>query len=196
MTINYSIQLLEYWQAASGQGRGSAADSATIKDRQGLPYLPGKTIKGLFKHAAMQLVSLGAADDKVVDDIFGRQAKSQNDSGSFTPGSSHWTNAHLARVERQDLVQARAARYLFDTVVSTAINSKGTAVTHSLRTAEVCIPLTLHGSIEIIHVHGPQMSDDTVKKLIGQAACMVRRLGAGRNRGLGRCKITVKEEGQ
>ena len=50
--IRYCIKFLDYWHLGSGDSAGSMYDSIVVKDKFGLPYVPGKTVKGkliLFK---------------------------------------------------------------------------------------------------------------------------------------------------
>ena len=47
--IKYKITFLSDWHAGSGLSSGADADEVVIKDDNNLPYLPGKTIKGLLK---------------------------------------------------------------------------------------------------------------------------------------------------
>ena len=52
MTINYELKFFDYWHVSSGLSGGAALDSYVVKDSAGLPYVPGKTIKGLVREAA------------------------------------------------------------------------------------------------------------------------------------------------
>jgi hypothetical protein len=70
-------------------------------------------------------------------------------------------------------------------VASTAIDPNGIAKEGSLRRIEVTIPLTLEA--EILNI-----PDEEFKNLLIEALSMVKRLGVNRNRGLGRCSLTVK----
>lgn len=48
-TINYSIQIYTYWHCGSGLAAGADVDLLPVKNKKGLPYVPGKTIKGLVR---------------------------------------------------------------------------------------------------------------------------------------------------
>ena len=50
-TIRYTIEFYSDWHCGSGLASGAEADAVVIKDRDGLPYVPGKTIKGLVREA-------------------------------------------------------------------------------------------------------------------------------------------------
>ena len=64
------------------------------------------------------------------------------------------------------------------------LSPNGIAKEGSLRRIEVTIPLTLEA--EILNV------PTELKELLIEALSMVKRLGVNRNRGLGRCSLTVK----
>ena len=50
--MKYKVTFLDYWHLGSGLSAGSKLDSTIIKDENGLPYVPGKTIKGLIREMA------------------------------------------------------------------------------------------------------------------------------------------------
>ena len=65
--IEYTITFLSDWHAGSGLSSGAEADAVVIKDSNNLPYLPGKTIKGLVKDA---LLDLGNNSEVIDGNIF------------------------------------------------------------------------------------------------------------------------------
>ena len=105
----------------------------------------------------------------------------------MTRGEAFFKDAELPKTEREELVRCNAARHLYRSVASTAIDNKGIAKKHSLRKMEVVVPCALEG--QIINV-----PNDT-KQEITDALRYIKRLGQNRNRGLGRCSIEVIEGG-
>lgn len=197
--IKYTITFLEYWQVSSGLGIGSAADSECLKDRYGLPYIPGKTLKGLWRDA---FIWSGANNDNIAH-YFGKDAEekgkdakiseTQNDpiitlqDKNSEPGRARWSNATLSSAlihELKDKNELKAQ--LYTSVTSTAINENGIAKAKSLRTAQVCLPIALLGEIVL-----PD-SEDNAADLFIKAAPWLRRLGMGRNRGFGRCIVKIE----
>lgn len=82
--------------------------------------------------------------------------------------------------------RADLKKFLYDSISATAIDSEtGVACEHSLRRMQVTVPCQLEGSI----LHVP---DDCVT-LIADGLKMIKRLGVGRNRGLGRCTLKIEE---
>ena len=98
-----------------------------------------------------------------------------------------FANAELSQTQQDAIVANNAAKYLYRTIASTAIEENGIAKEHSLRKMQVVVPCTLEG--EIIDV------PDTMKDLIYDGLYFIKRLGQNRNRGLGRCQITIEEGG-
>ena len=60
-TLHYSITFHGDWHCGSGMAAGAELDALVIKDGRGLPYIPGKTIKGLFREQAEMLIDCGCA---------------------------------------------------------------------------------------------------------------------------------------
>ena len=50
--IKYYLQFVSYWSCGSGLDAGVESDVLPIKDAEGLPFVPGKTIKGVLREAA------------------------------------------------------------------------------------------------------------------------------------------------
>ena len=60
--LNYTIKFRSFWHAGSGVATGMEKDSQVIRNADGLPFLPGRTLKGLLKDSAIILASLQADD--------------------------------------------------------------------------------------------------------------------------------------
>jgi hypothetical protein len=167
--MNYRVEFFDFWHLGSGVSAGAALDSLVVKDSDGLPYVPGKTIKGLLR----EMVEL--LDNEKVKEIFG-------DEGANS-ANSYFSNATLDEGTRAYLSsQPELIKNLFSKVTSTQIDENGLAIDGSLREIEVTIPLTLYGEI--------QSSED---ELILNAMGMIKQIGLNRNRGLGRCEIGAKK---
>lgn len=50
--ITFAIQFYSPWHCGSGLSAGADVDELVIKDKNGMPFVPGKTIKGLMREAA------------------------------------------------------------------------------------------------------------------------------------------------
>ena len=73
MDITYTIEFFSYWHCGSGLSAGADVDSLVIKDAKGMPFVPGKTIKGLIREAAETLTCLAPdkyPSQKIIDKSF------------------------------------------------------------------------------------------------------------------------------
>jgi CRISPR/Cas system CSM-associated protein Csm3 (group 7 of RAMP superfamily) len=181
--IDYTVKFLTDWHTGSGLTSGAEADAVVIKDRDGFPYIPGKTMKGLFADAFRDFQSLST--DKFTEESYNSLFGHMDENTKVTsPGSLFFSNVCLPKSERL-AIGVDHLDYLYRNIASTAIEAtSGVAKASSLRVMEVCIPITLEGYI--------QAANDTEEQLIAQLAKYVRNIGANRNRGLGRCSIKTE----
>lgn len=170
--IEYKITFHTYWHCGSGLAAGANVDALVVKDKDGMPFVPGKTIKGLVREA------VGVLNADTDEQIFGTEGKVRSES--------FFTNAVMDENEQKFIVSQNAAPYMYKTLASTAIDDDGIAKDNSLRSIQVTVPCTLTGKIHNI-------PDDKVE-LVSNALRYIKRLGQWRNRGLGRCTITIDED--
>ena len=182
MILKYKLTFLDYWHLSSGLSAGAKLDSSVVKDENEIPYVPGKTIKGLLREIAELLYK----DDTFTKECFG-------DKG-VDMGKCYFSNATLDDATKNEIVSNKLRDNLYDVIASTKIGEKnkenetfGIAVDDSLREIEVVIPITLQGKILDIP------SQDDYEKL-QKALKMIKRMGLNRNRGLGRCEFEIVEE--
>lgn len=182
MDLKYKITLHSVWHCGSGESKGADMDALVIKDNYGLPYIPGKTIKGLIKDGmvSVQEYQPELVQESDIKSIFGFEGENT--------GACFFTNAVFPEQIREFLSSDDGDSYkkqLYNKISSTAIDSvKGIAFDHSLRSIEVTIPVELEG--EIIAV------SEEWKEKIEIAMKMIKNLGVGRNKGLGRCTFEWK----
>lgn len=192
MDITYNVEFFTDWHCGSGLSAGAYVDALVVKDTDGLPFLPGKTVKGLLREAAEEIVALRSGDDNDIRESkmaavrqgFGHFDGNDDSGYGALRGTAHFTNAVLSAQERTAIVNAGLQPYLYRTVSSTAIGEDGIAVDKSLRRIEVTVPCVLEGKIL-------NLPDDTdFRELITDAMRYIKRLGQNRNRGLGRCSFS------
>ena len=179
MDLQYKIIFHTDWHCGSGLAAGADVDSLVIKDRSDLPYVPGKTIKGLVKEALEDLAAFKGAspsEKAELDLMLGTE-------GELT-GTLFFTNAELSEEERDLIVAHDASRHLYRVVSSTKIGEDGTAEEHSLRRMQVAVPCVLKGSILNVQEEKLPVLKDALR--------YIKRLGQNRNRGLGRCTFVVE----
>ena len=189
MTIKYKVEFLDYWHLSSGLSAGAKLDSAVIKDKDDLPYLSGKTLKGLVREMALDF------ECDFIETCFGtttdKKDKCYEEGKEEREGSCYFSNATLPTEVADEIREHKLQDRLYDVIASTKIGQKalkdeteGIAVTNSLREIEVVVPLTLEGFIDDV--------PSKYKKKMIQALKMIKRMGLNRNRGLGRCQISVE----
>jgi CRISPR/Cas system CMR subunit Cmr4 (Cas7 group RAMP superfamily) len=72
--ITYKILFHSEWHCGSGLSSGSDLDALVVKDAEGFPFIPGKTLKGLLKEAAFELIKLKNEDPEkssFITELFG-----------------------------------------------------------------------------------------------------------------------------
>ncbi len=196
------IDVVEPWHAGSGRGDGPGADALVIRDDAGLPYLPGKTLKGLLREALELTVDCGqAAGRSMVDDLFGSTGDAAALHGdrrfTTTEGGLFVGSAHLGRDEADRQRWAAWARgrhelveRLFTLISSTKIDADGVASDQTLRTVQYAVPVTLFAEVE----PKGKLPPDWMQH-VEAALPLVRSLGTRRNRGFGRCKLRFATQG-
>ena len=188
-TINYEVEFLDYWHLSSGLSAGAKLDSTVVKDKDGLPYLSGKTLKGLVREMALNF------ECELIDSCFGtttdKKDKCYKEDKQEKEGVCYFSNATVNEELKSEITKHNLQERLYDVIASTKIGQKenkdeveGVAVDNSLREIEVVVPLTLEGTISDVPL---QYKVNMIKALK-----MIKRMGLNRNRGLGSCNITVK----
>ena len=170
MTIKYKVEFLDYWHLSSGLSAGAKHDSLVVKDKDGIAFVPGKTLKGLTREMAELL-----DDEAFVKTCFGAEGVEM--------GSCYFSNATVKKEVHQQIVSNRLQDNLYDEIASTKIEN-GMAVDNSLREIEVVVPLTLYAELSDVPTEYKEQMINALK--------MIKRMGLNRNRGLGRCIITVE----
>ena len=170
MVLKYKIEFLDYWHLGSGLSAGAKLDSMVIKDSDGVAFVPGKTLKGLAREMAELL-----DDESFVKGCFGAEGVEM--------GACYFSNATVSQKVHEQIVSNQLQENLYDEIASTKIEN-GMAVDNSLREIEVVVPLALYGEVRDVP------SDEMPK--MKQASKMIKRMGLNRNRGLGRCTVSVE----
>lgn len=180
------IRMLSEWAISTGESSGMGADNTVLRSDDGIPYIPGSSLRGLLRDALHEI------EPEQVHAIFGRAGEDQQES---LPGRIMVSNAMLAPPTLKAYEQAGLSRreigdMLVLTRAQTAINAKtGAARDGSLRSSEFAAPglefeaTVSAGSAEHFRV-------------LQQASLLVRRLGHSRARGFGCCEAALIENGE
>jgi CRISPR/Cas system CSM-associated protein Csm3 (group 7 of RAMP superfamily) len=211
--MKYKVAFLDYWHLSSGLSAGAKLDSTVVRDENGLPYIPGKTIKGLIKEQSNNKqfleICFGEEGNKIgkchflnieieentrkfdfVTKCFGSSSDEKDEFyyEEKIVGECNFSNVEIEENTRKFIIQEKLQNQLFDEIASTKIDENGIAKSGSLREIEVVVPLSLYGEIKNI--------PDEYKQEMIKALKKVKRMGLNRNRGLGRCVVEIEGEGK
>ena len=195
MSMELELTIQDYWHAGSGVGRGASSDAEPVRTRMNLPYLPGRTLKGLLRDAVLD-ASLSALEEVRPGDsvrLFGAPLAASEEQkllGSYKvtdiQSSLHVTDAVVPGLE-DTLVEELGpdegrmlAGTLFRRISSTSMRD-GIALPHTLRTVTAAVPLTLRATV----VETSPIDFDW-KGIIRFSLPFLRALGSYRHRGFGR----------
>ena len=186
----YQIEFFSYWHTSSGLAGGPEAHLMVIKNVDDLPFIPGRTLKGMLRKAADQINKLNdqLVTKQFIEKVFGVGDDHRNgDSSQSNSGSCFFSNAEISQSLSDQIIKKKQQFLLFDTIASTAIDQNGIAKDNTLRQVEVTIPLSLYAKI----VSFPE-DPDNLRQI---KACMqwVKKMGYHRSRGLGRCEFTIHQ---
>jgi len=191
MSYQLKIDIQSYWHPGTGSGRGSDVDAVTHRDAQGLPLLPGKTLKGILRDAVSRWEQFTKTSNapSLAEQLFGAGA----DADEKWLGSVRVSDAVLADDVRYYLLEdKKLVTGLYRNIHATAIeHDTGTAVNKSLRGIEVIVPLTLYATLDEVPNAPHKVAN--WQKTIEQSLGLIQAVGAHRTRGLGRAVVTLEE---
>jgi len=208
--MNLKIEIFEYWHAGTGRSGGPVVASEVIRTPAGLPYLPGKTLRGLLREGVQQAEESGLEEVPAgaTARLFGKPPNTQT-------GGLHKREEGILRISDATLgadyetwaeqeEDAAVLEPLFGRITSTAINSNGQVKEKTLRTMEVAVPLTLEALIHEIEekvVEEKVVEEKVVEESPADVAGwltaglkFIRGLGTQRRRGLGRVRFQLQED--
>jgi CRISPR/Cas system CSM-associated protein Csm3 (group 7 of RAMP superfamily) len=196
-TYKLTFDLQSFWHISNGHEAGAYADVLTLKDKKGLPYIPGKSIKGLLRTAFTEAIGnhwFSEQSDDFLMLLFGDEAL----TGDHAQGILQLSSAQLPASETNFFdLHINAKTHLYQVLKSTAIDhDSGVAKNGSLRSIEVCIPLKLESFIEVNTLH-PGFKAFKAKNLnietkLKQVLPLITAVGAKRKRGLGKVFVTCE----
>ncbi len=196
-TATLKFDIKSYWHAGTGRGSGHYLDAMNHTDINGIPCLPGKTVKGLLRDAVNRLESwenpkipLGSCE-RLFGTIGFEEGRTRRET---TPGALQFTDAKLPKeivLWLSQKEQATHKKALFTELFSTAIeDSSGTAKTASLRGLQAVVPLELKSQISF-RDDGSELAKEWMN-IIKTALPLIRAIGSNRSRGFGRTVVTME----
>lgn len=184
------VTFLSDWQIGSGMGGGPVADSILIRDINGLPYIPGRALKGALREGAWRLGLCRKDLADLVPYLWGTASttRASNVPGKITVASGHLPEDLTAWLLSLD--PDSRARYVSDMTmlrVQTALEDERQIKASSLRTLECGIPGLFFQSH--IAIDAPDLAQDWLAEYFGAVCAAVKSIGADRARGLGACLV-------
>jgi len=211
MNHKINVKLKSDALIGSGEGFGAIIDTDVVFDEVGIPYIPGRRIKGCLKDSANEVCGMF---EKSGIDIFGKLVKNKAGNGFVlidevfgTPEKPSCLNIYNLTIEEYEnnknslrrLIKDYPAILPKDEVISyftsirqqTKIDNDGVAEKHSLRTVRAVKRGNIfEGSIT---VDNSATANDSLK-LLWLACINLRHLGTKRNRGFGEVECLLCDE--
>ena len=191
------MKLLSDCLPGSGQVYEGLVDNDIVSDPYGLPYIPGKRIKGILRESAHNLKDVHKLCLEI-DKIFDKNFRISN--GYLKNYETYYQFLKSIRAENDSILKSlfdpqNVMKFFTYTRSQTAIHKKtGVAQSHSLRTMRV-----LKGGLEFVfdltfnHQFSPE-DEQKFKQDQENIFKVTKEFGTSRTRGLGRIILTKPEE--
>ncbi len=206
------VTMLSDWHVGSGMGRPGDVDRLVVRDSDELPYIPAKTLRGIWRDACERLArgldngTVGGWT-KLVDHIFGSQPSLGGENNPdptgfhFVPSnkplssplkvSSARFSENLRRAMKQDRRLLDALTFIKPGV---RIDPKtGSAKEDHLHFDEVARTQSVLEAECTLDIPEDDPSFQHISALLLASTLLVERLGGKRRRGMGKCKLKINE---
>jgi CRISPR-associated protein Csx10 len=184
-----TIHFEHYWHCGSGQAGEGDVDLLPVTEPCGLPYTPGRALRGRLKWTAREL---GWGREKL-EHLFGTPDARELES----VGKLHVTNAtmrdafaarcrrHFLNANREENKILPEVSALFEDIASTALEN-GVAQSQSLRRVRYAVPVTLIAEVSL-------NGDDQLWQELDEIVRRLRAIGKGKHDGFGWCSASLSE---
>lgn len=203
----YQLSFVLRSDATFGRGEGIAGliDREVEHDSYGLPYLRGRTLKGLLSEEVDNLLfALGGGNDLAPDRrwlearqaLFGRPGSREQDRAIVHYGPAELPEALRATIRltleqhKDDLSRTDILELLTTVRRQTAIEADGAPAEGSLRAMRVILRNTPFSA----RLTAQRKLHDDELALLAAGILAFRRAGTGRNRGRGRLEADLLEQ--
>lgn len=199
-TIYLHIRLESDATFGRGDGVAGLVDVEVEHDRYGIPFLRGRTLKGLLVEECANLCyALGDKSNAWQGDaefLFGRPGSSLDDDGEMFVGDASLPedlrNAIAYAIDANQFTHLEILDSLTSIRRQSAMTVRGAPAKGSLRSMRVVLRETIFVA-ELTFITIPNHRQ---KALLAACVASLRRLGTGRNRGRGRVESCVFYEGR
>ncbi len=201
------IKLISPLTSAAGEGRVGVVDRDIAFDVLGLPILPGRRLKGLWREAYLDVTDAWKQCGETfasVDSIFGKTGQKPNDgSARFNIGNAELKQADSLRYWLKYLFyqdgKEKKPNLLVDDVMDyyTSVRTQTAIDRHTGAAKENTLRLTRtleSGWVFRAPVHFSETPNPELKNALALGAAALRYMGTARTRGLGRVQCRLFEE--
>jgi CRISPR-associated protein Csx10 len=200
------LEMLSDWHIGAGFGRPGNIDSLVQRDPNGLPFVPAKTLTGIWRDALEHLVyalderNQNGAWSRWVDFLFGNQPALPGAPPDVKPRSARLEikPAYLPELLRVRLT-GKKQKPLRDalTFIKPSVqieDASGTSETDFLRFEEMAragsfLEAECKFNAEGVIIDAEQRQ--TLSALLVTSALLVERIGGKRRRGSGKCRLRI-----
>lgn len=212
------IKMLSDWHVGSGYGRPGNIDRLVAKDKDNLPYIPAKTIVGIWRDACEQLAY--ALDNnnsnqtywlQLVDFVFGSQPSIEDSFDTVPhPAQLSINPAHLSPLLRQHFcglsnnAMLLRSGLIFIKPGNSIDSNSGVTKQDYLRFEEVARgQMILETECSLLNYKNiskdKEISEKTlqfISALLLAGARLLERMGGKRRRGAGKCEFIIRPQMQ
>ena len=188
--IKVTAEFQTYWQISTGRGAGYFMDSVIDKDLNDLPYVSGKSLKGIFR-SAVEKIDTWQPNAKIQPEVLFGSASHTTQRDNTEAGALLFSNLQLSEIEIQQLNQNPLLKSLLTQAVSSTKIDENTGVAEdkSLRTQQVAVPLILQGEISLSDQASVSLQE--AFNQLNQAASLVTHIGTKKSRGYGQVNLIL-----
>ncbi len=162
-----TIDFLTEWHCGSGVTGGADLDLIALRDEEGFPFVPARTIKGLLRE------QYAYVDASSASTLFGNE---DDQNGLLIIDDALMSSEDAASIN--DAMKP----LLFRRVVSTQLKEH-IAVDHTMRAIEYAVPLKLYAPLTLPEEYFEHLA---------LSAGMIKSIGLGKFKGFGACHVTIR----
>lgn len=182
----------------SGSGTPGLIDQEILVDESGLPYLHGRTLKGLLNEVCADILYASEAAQSpwkdVADSLFGKPGSDESARGVLMVGHAQLPESLRVLLQREVQQGNWDREVVFDSLTTvreqTAMNPDGSPEEKSLRTTRLILRETPFEAL----LDFARPLTDMEKGLLAACAKGFRRAGTARNRGRGRLQAALETD--
>jgi len=178
-----TIHFQHYWHCGSGQAGEGDVDLLPVVEPCGLPYVPGRALRGRLKWAGREL----GWDEDRLNGLFGKRDAELDDTGKLQVANATMGDA-FADGCRSDFAKDGKVKpevsALFEDIASTALQA-GAARDKSLRRVRYAVPVTVMAEVAL--------EDDSQWSSLDELVHRLRAIGKGKHDGFGWCQASLED---